>query len=251
MSAARLGPAQGLVVLALIAICATLGNGNDGTGDLESWKAVSTAGQVQSLGEPGAGLDWVAVSRGDLLRPRSVIRTLGDGEVTLSNRSGVLMVDSRTRLRLPAASAGAPRLAAQDSGTVIYETAGGSETPLGILTPALELSSARGVFGVTVEGGWTLVSVDSGFVEIRQPGADDGMDVRPGEAVRVRAADGKLEMLEREGGRHAFEASAAARRGAWKRHRHVQRVVARLDDELVRAEDGEEGLLSEGEPRRP
>jgi len=251
MSPAKLGLAQGLVVLALIGVCATLSTGDDGLSAGGPWKALSTSGTVENRRDPGADPAWSTVRRGDLLAPRSIVRTSDDGEVTLSGRAGVLMVDSETRLRLPGPSFGGALEATQDAGTVVYEAGGRSGSPLEVATPALVLVSGRGVFGVTVDDGWTLLSVEDGIVEIRPVEDDAGMDVHAGEAVRVRARDGHVEMLERDD-RHVSEgASPAARRTAWKQHRRIRRVVARLDRELRQAEQAEDGLVTEGQPRKP
>lgn len=250
-NATRIGPTQALLVLALIGVCATLGNGNDGLTPAQAWKAVSTSGMVESRGGRAEGPDWVTLSRGDLLEPNSLVHTLPGGEVTLSGRAGVLMVGPETKLRLPGRSPGDPPYAAQDTGTVVYEAGGGPDGPLDVATPALELSSRRAVFGVTVDGGWTLVSVEGGIVEIRPPGTDLGMDLHAGEAVRVRAEDGRLEMLERQQEHSAPDASPGARRVAWKQHQRVLRVVARLNEELREAEAEDTGLVSGGGTPRP
>ncbi len=230
MNASNPGLAQGLVVLALIGLCATLSSVGNGPLDT-SWKAVSASGAVENRAEPTGEGHWLSVRRGDLLAPRSRVRTFADGSVTLSSPGGVLMIDAETQLTLPARSFQGRLEATQHAGTVVYETAGEPEGSLRVVTPGVRLASGQGVFGVTVDGDWTLVSVEHGIVEVSAAG-EVSMDLYPGEAIRVHNRDGHAEMLRRDQHPSADDGTPKARRIAWKRHRRMREAVARFDREL-------------------
>lgn len=247
----RLGLAQGLLIVALIAVCVSLSNGGDGDVGT-SWKAVTMSGEVESHAARGEESDWLAVRRGDELAPRSRLRTADDGSVTLSRRGAVLMVDSGTQLTLPEESFTGALETTQRKGTVVYEANGDAPGALRVTTPGPWLVARHGVFGLTVDGDWSLLSVETGLVEVVSR-EQDSMDLHAGEALRVHNETGYVEMLRRDEPYRDDRNAARARKAAWKRHRKMRETIARLDRALeqVEAEGGDLHVVERSDARQP
>jgi hypothetical protein len=255
------------VALALLACTATAlarpqveKAGRDGIG-ADAWKTVAASGRVENQ-PAGVDASWVDVRRGDALEPLSALRTGNRGRATLTRQASVMIVDPHSHLQLPDGEpVDATNRVVQRSGTVIYEVERKDGRQFEVVTPYLVAGVKGTVFGVTVSDGYTLLSVEEGIVEVRSP-EGDAMDIHAGEAVRVHAERGDVEILRRER-RDRAGRTPQTRKLARKRHHRLTEVTERLDakerlddesalaadnsldDDPLRDKDSETGLFDE------
>jgi hypothetical protein len=213
----------------------------------DAWNAVAASGPVENRAADDG--TWLAVRRGDALEPLSVLRTGKRGRATLARQASVILVDPDSSLQLPTADPvdGAYRVR-QKTGTVIYEVERRDGRQFEVVTPYLVAGVKGTVFGITVADGYTMLSVEEGIVEVRSPGGDV-MDVHAGEAVRVDAERGDVDLLRRERADRpqAGQRAPRLRENAQKEHRKLAELTARLDREDAERRFGDD-LLRNDDP---
>lgn len=189
------------------------------------WKAVAATGNVEALPVLDPTTQWQAVRRGDLLEPRTEVRTGTRSRTTLVQRANILIVDPDSRVALPDEG----RTVVQDSGSVVYEVDGRVERDFRVVTPYLVAGVKGTVFMVTVTDGTASVTVSEGVVEITA-GDGETLQIEAGESVHMDARrEAGLEKIRADGRR----ADGVDRKVLRKARADARRLAHARRDELL------------------
>jgi hypothetical protein len=205
------------------------------------WTAVAASRGVEA--RPATAVtadDWRDVRRGDELASRTFVRTGRRGRATLTRHGSVLIVDPGSHIELPEPGAGGVETSIiQSSGSVMYEVDRRDSRHFEVVTPHLVAGVKGTSFLVTVESGFTAVTVESGLVEVFNPANGDSTDLGPGQSVFLDREEQRLDHVDLR------EAQPPRARTEVKRLVKMERREERRLQRETRAGDGPHG---EGEP---
>lgn len=176
--------------VALAALCLMLAAGLPALGasvsekeaDPLSWAAVAASGPVEARGEMLA--DWNDVSRGDVLAPRTDVRTGKRGRVTLTRNASLLIMDPNSRVELPDENVRELETSiVQNAGSVLYRVDRRAQPHFEVVTPYLVAGVKGTTFLVTVNDKYAAVTVEEGHVQVTDPATGKVTDLHAGDSV--------------------------------------------------------------------
>lgn len=201
------------------------------------WRAVAASGSVKARSLAAEPAVWQAVGRGDELSPRTLIETGAKSRATLARNASLLVLDPSSRVELPGDGAGRIETSVvQTQGSVMYKVDSRSTPHFEVVTPFLVAGVKGTSFLVTVNDDYTSIVVESGRVEVTDPGTGDSLMLGPGESVLRQRDELTIEMVRDD-----------------RRSRDVRREEKRLDrirsqnDALLGPLEGEsdDGLVTD------
>jgi len=162
------------------------------------WTAVAASRGVEARPATAATADdWRDVRRGDELASKTSVRTGRRGRATLTRHASVLIVDPGSQIELPEpGSGGVETSIIQSSGSVMYEVDRRDARHFEVVTPHLVAGVKGTSFLVTVESGYTAVTVESGLVEVLNPANGESTDLGPGESVFLDREEQRLDYVD-------------------------------------------------------
>jgi hypothetical protein len=161
-----------------------------------AWKAVAASGNVHARPVDAGQQSWRDVARGDELMPQTTVETGRTGRVTLTRNAGVLIVDPESRVELPdIRHVGIETSIVQTRGSVLYKVDKRTTPHFEVVTPYLVAGVKGTAFLVTVNDRYASVTVQSGRVEITDPGTGDRLLLGPGESVVRRHRDVEMDLV--------------------------------------------------------
>jgi len=161
-----------------------------------AWKAVAASGNVHARPVDAEQQSWRDVARGDELMPQTTVETGRTGRVTLTRNASVLIVDPESRVELPdIRHVGIETSIVQTQGSVLYKVDKRTTPHFEVVTPYLIAGVKGTAFLITVNDRYASVTVQSGHVEITDPGTGDRLLLGPGESVVRQHRDVEMHLV--------------------------------------------------------
>jgi len=177
------------------------------------WKAVAASGSVQARPVAAEQAVWHPVGRGDELSPRTLIETGKKSRATLTRNASLLVLDPSSRVELPGDGSGRMETSVvQTQGSVMYKVDSRSNPHFEVVTPFLVAGVKGTSFLVTVNDDYTSIVVESGRVEVTNPGTGGTMMLGPGESILRQRDELAMDLVHEQ-----------------RRTKQIRREVKRLD----------------------